>query len=271
MSFKLLNSKQLRSIRGFQSDAFRIQNSESLRSYFVHEFGSIMPAEIFAWDRFSQDHSQSLGMDFTPEFRDDFEAYVEVFLAAVHTHPVLRRLGWDGVRGAGVCRLSDYCSFSQAQKNPLIQEYYKPVGANYQLAYSMGYIKGENHIVTLHRGHGDFSDCDISVVRLALLSLEFALKRLAQLERVRDASEAIAMRVFPYVSKDSIHSLTVAEISVLRAFISIGDVEQAAISLKVRKDTMYKSLASIREKLGFESSRQLQSVLQEASVRQRGP
>ncbi|MGJ8638363.1 MAG: hypothetical protein ACSHYA_03130 [Opitutaceae bacterium] len=165
MTFRELNDRDLRRIRGYMRRASQAIDFETLEQQFVEEFERIIPSDTPCWNNFTVDLTGALSVASNQDYGNAFNPLFESFAETVAHHPVVAKGGWGSLAEAPR-RLSDFETNYHFRENPLYREVYKHVDANYQIGYLAAKLSDRSVIFTINRKSSDFTEAQVQLLHL---------------------------------------------------------------------------------------------------------
>lgn len=166
-----------------------------------------------------------------------------VFAAHVHEHPLVNHIVATG--DGGPVKMSDFVSRQGFHRLGLYSEFFRPIGIEHQIGFSLPSPRGELIAYAINRGQGDFTEEDRALLAVVMEPISRAVLRARRRHRARSALETAA----PANSAD----LTDREFAVLELAARGRTNSGIARALGVSPRTIAKHLEHVYRKLGVTS------------------
>lgn len=257
--YSAITSQDQRRIRGYLRRAVTATCLGDLEQQFLEEMQRLIGFELATWDNFRKDNQGVLYMRGSKGFLNLFSKYEETFNHTVATHPVLSRGGWEAIDMVPQ-RMSDWTPPSKLQNVPLYQDFYRHIGADYQLGIRFARLSDRNLVITVNRTSRDFSERESQLVQCLSTALGQIAQALDHKKRLHTPIEAITNHFRRDDDSLALDQLTTAEVRLLGRIACGEPVQQIAHQENLSKHTLYKAGEAIREKLNLENNRQLKAL-----------
>jgi hypothetical protein len=264
--FAALTGRDLQAINRLTRQLLEVPDLQTLGREFLQGMAAVLQADCTSWNVWTPAMDSILSYEVNHEdYRDVVERYSESLNATIHHHPVIAAGKLDSAWQRPQ-RMSDYQSFGTFKSNPLFREVYRHLDSHHQLAYTAARLDDSLIILSWNRKARDFTDRDCQRLHLMGLRVRKLSERLQQTQRLNSMWDALASGLAEaaglHLGPAGTHPhLSEADGTILAGLIGGRSRDTIAASLQWRRDTLDRQLAAIRERLGFENSSQMLSVL----------
>ncbi|MFC7335819.1 helix-turn-helix transcriptional regulator [Haloferula chungangensis] len=263
-SFHLLSARSLKKARHYLETAATCRDFYSLQQQYLNELPELLPSESSCWDTWAPDRRTVYGLTCPDQWAAAVSPMIDAIQSTIETHPVVRAGEWVSGKHSPA-RLSDYSSRRQLREIPLYREVYRKVDIEFQILASFGNLPSMSFIVSLNRKSSDFTSEEFQLLDFVSTGME----EIAGLLDRTQTFERLAKRTTSLLSHRSGLSgwseLTLKEIETLGRLASHSSLTNLAANEGVSRYTLNERLASIRNKIGLESTAQLRATLREIS------
>lgn len=168
---------------------------------------------------------------------------VTVFAAHVHEHPLVSHI--VATRDGGPVKMSDFVGRQGFHRLGLYSEFFRPIGIEHQIGFSLPSPPGQLIAYAINRGQGDFTEDDRALLAVVMDPINRAVHRARRRQKARSALETAA----PPATAD----LTDREFAVLELAAQGRTNSSIARALDVSPRTIAKHLEHVYRKLGVTS------------------
>jgi DNA-binding CsgD family transcriptional regulator len=166
-----------------------------------------------------------------------------VFNAHVHEHPLVNHIVDTG--DGGPLKMSDFLGRQGFHRLGLYSEFFRPIGIEHQMGFSLPSPPGQLVAYAVNRGQGDFTEEDRALLAVVMDPINRAVHRARRRQKAQVALEATA----PPAGAD----LTDREFAVLELAAQGRTNSSIARALGVSPRTIAKHLEHVYRKLGVTS------------------
>lgn len=259
MKYTEITGQDERRISGYMRRAVAAKSLVDLERQFVDEIQNVVGCESPTWDNFSKDCSQILSVASHDDFIEAFAVYQDTINHTIPTHPVLSAGGWEAI-DLTPQRMLDWISQSKLCDVPLYYDFYRHVGAHFQLGVRFARLSDRNLVITLNRGTVDFTTRESQLLECLCRCLGTVVQEIDHRRQMLQSIERMIMHLRGNDASLRLDLLTPSEIR-LFGRIACGDqIQQIALDEDLSKHTLYKTGEAIREKLNLESNKQIKAL-----------
>ncbi|TAE78438.1 MAG: hypothetical protein EAZ65_05680 [Verrucomicrobia bacterium] len=262
MAYKHLSESKAAKIARMIADLSFCADLSELESLFVQQALTVLPGECLAWNNWAPSWESLISGRLNGGYHEEFHRHLDAFSETVSHHPVVRANQF-AASSTAVLKLTHYQSSARFRENPLYREVYRHIDSRFQIAFAPSCLSDRRILLTLNRKQADFEEEDEE-------SLDFGGRCLDRIARAIDEKQTLErawLRLCSIVGEQTgigpIQSLGESELRLLTDLLQKKNISQISVARKIRRDTVDKRMASIRERLGLENNRQLLSALAE--------
>lgn len=165
------------------------------------------------------------------------------------------------------CRFSDVIGVEELHALDLYRELYRPIGLEYQMAFTLPSDSGRILGVALSRRERDFSDAERDLLEVVRPHLIQAYNNAVQHTRIsKEHGGHAAFTLAPRIELLRSRGLTAREAEVLCMASSGQSNRQIAMTLQISARTVEKHLQRCYAKLGVHARSQAAALVRETSV-----
>jgi len=176
-----LTRRDLVAVLDFLEETYALTNLDDLALHLVRRLPGLVGSEVTGYNELNR---RKRRMDFFHEPRVQLRDAVEIFNRYAHQHPLIRH--HERVKDGEPAAISDYLTQRQLRRLDLYNEFFRPVGVDYQVVFALR--RSDDLIVALALGRRgrDFSRRDralLSALRPHLLCAYRNAESLTGLQR----------------------------------------------------------------------------------------
>jgi DNA-binding CsgD family transcriptional regulator len=226
---------------GLIADTHGLLDIDELRRGLLEAICSAVPADYISLNDVSPDPAQTVAI-----VRPEMSAgAVRAFAELAHENPLVQR--YLRTRDGRVYRFSDVVSRRQLHALRIYQEFYRPLGVEHQLAFTLPSSSGRILAIALCRCERDFSDDERDLLERARPFLIQAYRNALAHERARAGADADPTVI---LTRLRAAGLTAREAQVLRLSALGRSNRDAGAMLGISERTVAKHLQRCFAKLG---------------------
>ncbi|GAC1485040.1 MAG: hypothetical protein NVS1B9_02380 [Solirubrobacteraceae bacterium] len=152
----------MRELLDFLAEAPRTMSVVPFRAALLHRLEAVVHADLLVWNEFNLTEGSAFGADepagtISDELRPAFERHMA-------GHPLVRHFVATGDYAA--LRLSDVASRAAFHRLPIYDEFFRPLGVEYQLVCGASPSPGQLIGLSFNRADRDFTDAQCILVEL---------------------------------------------------------------------------------------------------------
>lgn len=176
-----LTQRDLATLLEFLEETYALTDLDDLALHLVRRLPGLVGSEVTGYNELNR---RKRRMDFFHEPRVQLRDAVEIFNRYAHQHPLIRH--HERVKDGEPAAISDYLTQRQLRRLDLYNEFFRPIGVDYQVVFTLR--RSDDLIVALALGRKgrDFSGRDralLSVLRPHLLCAYRNAESLTGLQR----------------------------------------------------------------------------------------
>ncbi|MCB1131689.1 MAG: hypothetical protein KDN05_11200 [Verrucomicrobiae bacterium] len=262
-SFPDLTERDLRQIRRIIALLAEAEDLHTLGQEFVSEMERFLPADCMLWNLWT--HGMGQLIDFVGNkgwTASELAPHVGAVNATIHHHPVIAT-GHADEYWRKPQRMSDFQSYGRFKSNPLYREVYRHIEANYQIGFHAANLEEGVLNLCWNLKHRDFKDAELQKLHLIGGRVGLLARQLEQKRILQSSWSVLKGRLagVGFATAGCVPTLTATDGRILAELAAGKSRVEIAAGLMWRRDTLDRHIASLRDRLGFESMPQLLSAM----------